>query len=117
MHLLLNWSVLFLKLLTLSLLSCNISQDRYIEAFSRCRLSPTLTFSLINTVFSYDPVGWGIPYGHTLVADSAEAVVNSAVHLLIGILNYEVVTLIPFIFIFLVMKLTLTFSLRAHETD
>jgi hypothetical protein len=71
--------------------------DHFIEALAtRCELGSTLVFSLINVVFSYDPVGcgphpvppfpgpqsdpytrWGIPYGHALVPDPPETVTTS----------------------------------------
>lgn len=35
-------------------------------------LAPTLFYCLLNTGLSYDPIGWGIPYGSTFVSDNDE---------------------------------------------
>lgn len=45
-------------------------------------------YSLLNTVLGYDPVGWGLPYGGALSADSARPLMEVAVQVLIILLDY-----------------------------
>lgn len=70
--------------------------DRFLRAVTSESnpLVPTLTFSLVNVVFSYDPVGWGVPYNQQMFGDSREPVVDTALHLLLVMLNarYRVTT-------------------------
>ncbi len=63
---------------------------RPVLAFSCCLHSsffPTrhtlpLYTSLINIVFSYDPIGYGVPYNYILFADSREPLVECVLQLL-----------------------------------
>ncbi|KAK0141616.1 Protein HID1 [Merluccius polli] len=45
--------------------------------------------SLLNVVFAYDPVGYGIPYNHLLFSDYREQLVEQAVQMLIVTLEHE----------------------------
>ena len=45
--------------------------------------------SLLNTVCSYDPVGYGVPYNHLMFHDAREPLVEIAVQLLIVVLDHE----------------------------
>ncbi|KAJ3600379.1 hypothetical protein NHX12_031364 [Muraenolepis orangiensis] len=45
--------------------------------------------SLLNVVFAYDPVGYGIPYNHLLFSDYREQLVEQAVQTLIVTLEHE----------------------------
>ncbi|XP_062507693.1 protein HID1-like [Corticium candelabrum] len=49
---------------------------------------PLLT-SLVNVVFAYDPVGYGLPYYHAVVVDFRERLVEVAVQILIITLDNE----------------------------
>lgn len=48
----------------------------------------TLLCSLINTVLSYDPVGWGLPYNHVLFSDSQESLAMVSLHVMLALLAY-----------------------------
>ena len=39
-------------------------------------------FSVINTILSYDPVGWGLPYNYLFSSDSPEKLVNVCIEVL-----------------------------------
>ncbi|KAG7248418.1 hypothetical protein CRUP_009489, partial [Coryphaenoides rupestris] len=45
--------------------------------------------SLLNVVFAYDPVGYGIPYNHLLFSDYREHLVEQALQMLIVTLEHE----------------------------
>ncbi|XP_030229963.1 LOW QUALITY PROTEIN: protein HID1 [Gadus morhua] len=45
--------------------------------------------SLLNVVFAYDPVGYGIPYNHLMFSDYREQLVEQAVQTLIVTLEHE----------------------------
>lgn len=45
--------------------------------------------SLLNTICSYDPVGYGLPYNYLLVGDSREPLVQAAIQALIVCLDRE----------------------------
>ena len=55
---------------------------------SGCPFAPTLFYCLLNSVASYDPVGWGVPYATALVGDRDEGLVNAAVQVLLVLLDY-----------------------------
>ena len=38
-----------------------------------CPYAPTLFYSLLNAVISYDPVGWGVPYAGAFTSDERES--------------------------------------------
>ena len=65
------------------------SEDQFLKAITSFSnsLAPTLTFSLINVIFSYDPVGWGVPYNNQMFSDAHEPVLDTALHLLLIMLN------------------------------
>ena len=46
-------------------------------------------------VCAYDPVGYGIPYNHLLVADYREQLVEHAVQILIVTLEHEAAATLP----------------------
>lgn len=50
--------------------------------------APTLFYSLLNTVLTYDPVGYGVPYAGALLRDKEEGLVNTAVQALLVLLDY-----------------------------
>ena len=43
--------------------------------------------ALLCVVFSYDPVGWGVPYAHSLVSDTHQQVLHHGVQLLLVLLS------------------------------
>ena len=49
---------------------------------------PLLT-SLLNVVFSYDPVGYGVPYAYAFYSDARENLVTAALQLLVIVLDYK----------------------------
>lgn len=51
--------------------------------------SKVLLASLFNVALGYDPVGWGIPYNHVVSVDIKELLMNSAIHLLTILMNYN----------------------------
>lgn len=55
----------------------------------RCTLLPTLFYSLLNSVLAYDPVGWGVPYGSSMVSDTQEPLMNMALQVLLVCLDYS----------------------------
>jgi hypothetical protein len=48
-----------------------------------------LFYSLINTVCSYDPVGWGVPYNHLVSSDVPEQLAQTALQLLVVLLSWK----------------------------
>eukprot|EP01035_Chromulina_nebulosa_P018871 gene18871-24658_t len=44
--------------------------------------------SLINTVLGYDPIGWGLPYGNLVATDTAKQLMETAIQVLIILLDY-----------------------------
>lgn len=44
--------------------------------------------SLMNTVLGYDPIGWGLPYGNLVATDTAKELMESAVQVLVLLLDY-----------------------------
>lgn len=47
--------------------------------------------SFLNTVCSYDPVGFGVPYNHLIFADTTEPLVEACLQLLIVTLDHDMV--------------------------
>lgn len=45
-------------------------------------------YSLMNTVLGYDPIGWGVPYSNLMSTDTAKSVMESAIQVLIVLLDY-----------------------------
>uniref|UniRef100_A0A7S3BE63 Dymeclin n=1 Tax=Haptolina ericina TaxID=156174 RepID=A0A7S3BE63_9EUKA len=43
--------------------------------------------ALLSVIFSYDPIGWGLPYSHSIVSDSHGAVMHTATQLLLVLLS------------------------------
>lgn len=63
--------------------SSNLDDNRmrWITRFSSAEnrhVLPLFT-SLLNTICSYDPVGYGLPYNHLLIGDSREPLVQAAI--------------------------------------
>jgi hypothetical protein len=49
-----------------------------------------LMCSLLNTILTYDPIGWAnLPYKHLLFGDSGEMLVINCIRLLVPILDYR----------------------------
>jgi hypothetical protein len=65
--------------------------NKWIEYFSSGdnRNALPLFTSLLNVVCSYDPVGIGLPYNHLIFADSREPLVESALQVLIVVLDHD----------------------------
>ena len=53
-----------------------------------CPLLPTLFYSLLNCSVTYDPVGWGIPYGSAFASDHQERLMEMALQVLLVLLDY-----------------------------
>lgn len=47
-----------------------------------------LFYSLINVVLGYDPMGWGVPYGNLVAKDTLKNLMETAVHVLVILLDY-----------------------------
>ena len=45
--------------------------------------------SLLNSVFAYDPVGYGVPYNHLMFADSREPLVEACLQVLCVTMDNE----------------------------
>lgn len=45
-------------------------------------------YSLLNVVLGYDPIGWGLPYGNLVTADTAKSLMETAVQTLVILLDY-----------------------------
>lgn len=55
----------------------------YIYCYPMCsRHALPLFTSLLNVVCSYDPIGYGVPYNHLMVADNREPLVEIALQVL-----------------------------------
>ncbi|ORZ19392.1 high-temperature-induced dauer-formation protein-domain-containing protein [Absidia repens] len=48
-----------------------------------------LLCSFMNTACKYDPLGWGVPYNHIMVADPAEQLVATCLRVLLILLDYR----------------------------
>lgn len=66
------------------------ARSRFLDAATspHCPFAPSLFFSLLNTVLSYDPVGMGVPYALSLVADRDEPLACLAAQTLLALLDY-----------------------------
>jgi len=54
-----------------------------------CPFAPTLFFSLVNTVMSFDTIGMGIPYANNFVGNKDESAANMATRALAVLLDYS----------------------------
>lgn len=66
----------------------------FLEELTRTEPKPlpqarALFCSLVNTVCSYDPVGWGLPYNHLVSSNVPERLVDYSLRLLMIILTYK----------------------------
>jgi len=90
------------EMLKLLLVTCSetlyVTPDEYKAAENRWlthytsrspELSTRVLVSLCNSIFSYDPVGYGIPYSSSLLSDPREGVVDAALQTLIVVLDYS----------------------------
>ncbi|KAF4317519.1 hypothetical protein G195_009100 [Phytophthora kernoviae 00238/432] len=70
--------------------TCNQWKDRFLEVATApdCPFAPTLFYSLLNIVVSYDPVGWGVPYAGSLVSDDREMLVDISLQVLLVLLDF-----------------------------
>jgi len=50
---------------------------------------PTLFYSLLNTVVSFNPEGWGLPYVSAMEADSREPFIDASLQALLLLLDYR----------------------------
>ncbi|CAK4732153.1 unnamed protein product [Aphanomyces euteiches] len=70
------------------------SCDSYIDPFlayatrADTPFAPTLFYSLINVTLLYDPVGWGVPYAGSIVADEREHLVDISIQVLLVLLDF-----------------------------
>lgn len=48
-----------------------------------------LFFSIVNTILSYDPVGWGLPYNYLFTSNSPEKLVNACIEVLVATLMHS----------------------------
>lgn len=69
---------------------CNLWKDRFLEIATApdCPFAPTLFFSLLNIVITYDPVGWGVPYAGSIVTDDRETLVDASLQVLLVLLDF-----------------------------
>uniref|UniRef100_K3W5H3 HID1 domain-containing protein n=1 Tax=Globisporangium ultimum (strain ATCC 200006 / CBS 805.95 / DAOM BR144) TaxID=431595 RepID=K3W5H3_GLOUD len=70
--------------------TCNLWKDRFLEIATApdCPFAPTLFFSLLNIVVTYDPVGWGVPYAGSIVTDDRETLVDASLQVLLVLLDF-----------------------------
>jgi hypothetical protein len=61
----------------------------YFTSFKNQHALPLFT-SLINIIFSYDPVGYGLPYNYLMFTDSREALVEVSCQLLCVVLESNI---------------------------
>lgn len=55
---------------------------------AHCPLAPTLFFCLLNAGITYDPIGWGVPYGSSFVSDPDEPIADISLQVLTILLDY-----------------------------
>jgi hypothetical protein len=67
------------------------SKNRWLEELVTRRRASTsvLLYSMINVIVRYDPVGWGVPYNHSLFFDVPEQLMNTSVQLLNAIIEHR----------------------------
>ncbi|POM74248.1 High-temperature-induced dauer-formation protein [Phytophthora palmivora] len=70
--------------------TCSHWKDRFLEVATalECPFAPTLFYSLLNIVVSYDPVGWGVPYAGSIVSDDRELLVDLSLQVLLVLLDF-----------------------------
>ncbi|EGZ10568.1 hypothetical protein PHYSODRAFT_361636 [Phytophthora sojae] len=70
--------------------TCSNWKDRFLEVATAtdCPFTPTLFYSLLNIVVSYDPVGWGVPYAGSIVSDDRELLVDLSLQVLLVLLDF-----------------------------
>lgn len=70
--------------------TCSQWKDRFLEVATApdCPFAPTLFYSLLNIVVSYDPVGWGVPYAGSIVSDDRELLVDLSLQVLLVLLDF-----------------------------
>ncbi|RHY31976.1 hypothetical protein DYB32_002990 [Aphanomyces invadans] len=68
--------------------SCDAYVDPFLAYATRkeSRHAPTLFYSLVNVTLLYDPVGWGVPYAGSIVADERETLVDVSIQELLVLL-------------------------------
>lgn len=67
---------------------------QHLTTTSHVRLVP-LVCSLLNTVCTYDPVGYGVPFNYLLVEDHKQELVMDCLHLLLVLLDHSEVAAAP----------------------
>ncbi|ETW04426.1 hypothetical protein H310_04703 [Aphanomyces invadans] len=70
--------------------SCDAYVDPFLAYATRkeSRHAPTLFYSLVNVTLLYDPVGWGVPYAGSIVADERETLVDVSIQVLLVLLDF-----------------------------
>ncbi|CAI5719067.1 unnamed protein product [Hyaloperonospora brassicae] len=70
--------------------TCSQWKDPFLEVATApaCPFAPTLFYSLLNIVVSYDPVGWGVPYAGSIVSDDREILVDLSLQVLLVLLDF-----------------------------
>lgn len=66
------------------------TRSRFLDVFTSdvCPFAPSLFYSLLNTVLSYDPIGLGVPYAGNVVGDKRQAIVTIALQVLLVLIDY-----------------------------
>ena len=68
-------------------------ERRFVEALLNSTMimpqANAFFFSLINTVLSYDPVGWGLPYNYLFTSDAPERLTNVCAEVLAALLVHK----------------------------
>ncbi|TDH74369.1 hypothetical protein CCR75_001460 [Bremia lactucae] len=80
----------FSSILYQTAVKCNQWKDRFLEVATApdCPFAPTLFYSLLNIIVSYDPVGWGVPYAGSIVSDDRELLVDLSLQVLLVLLDF-----------------------------
>ncbi|CAO3591862.1 unnamed protein product [Absidia cylindrospora] len=61
----------------------------YVVTKTERKIILVLLCSFMNTACKYDPLGWGVPYNHIMVADPAEQLVATCLRVLLILLDYR----------------------------
>ncbi|KAL0097800.1 high-temperature-induced dauer-formation protein-domain-containing protein [Phycomyces blakesleeanus] len=62
---------------------------RFVAAKTERKIVLVVLCSLMNTACKYDPIGWGVPYNHVLIANPREKLVTMCLRVLLILLDYR----------------------------
>ncbi|KAI9026658.1 high-temperature-induced dauer-formation protein-domain-containing protein [Phycomyces nitens] len=62
---------------------------RFVAAKTERKVVLVVLCSLMNTACKYDPIGWGVPYNHVLIANPREKLVTMCLRVLLILLDYR----------------------------